>query len=520
MSQSLLLNEVCVIVNTALDNVAISKVDLNAGISIYLSNGNTIVVKDSIVKGQRFAVRDITEGQSVVQYGCPFGVSTGIGKGELVHGGNILEIETNLEADFQPNPPETVYREEFVSKTFDGYRRLDGTVGTRNYYLVVPTSLCASQVAVQIANEALKKCQLVLNFPNIDGIVPIPNTEGCGCASNVQIDRFLRVLQNFITHTNVGGVLIVDLGCEQTNYAVLYSYLKNNSAFPTVPTDWLTIQKEGGTRKSVEKGLGIIEKRLAVINRVSRSKCAIEHLVVGTECGASDAFSGITANPLIGNVVDKVITGSGGAILSEVTEMVGVEQILMCRMRSREIATKFMAIMNWYLDLAKTLGVNISDNLVPENRAGGLINPCIKSLGAIAKGGTTAIEDVLDYGERLSKRGLHIMQGPGNDIESVTGMVASGVNIVCFSTGKGTVTGSAIVPVIKVSSTTELFRKMPDDIDFDSGLFLEPHNMHSLDDLGDELLKVVLAVASGKKTLSEQNDQRQFQVWTAGKLSL
>jgi len=520
MSQNLLLNEVCVIVNTTLDNVAISKVDLNAGMTIYLGNGHNIVIKDSIAKGQRFAARDIAEGQSVVQYSCPFGISAGVAKGELVHGGNICEIEINLEADFQSDPLETIYREEFVSKTFDGYRRPDGTVGTRNYYLLVPTSQCASQTAVQIAHEALKKYQLALDFPNTDGIVAIPNTEGCGCASNVQIDRFLRVLQNFINHPNVGGVLIVDLGCEQTNYATLYSYLKNNCALPVIPTDWLTIQKEGGTRKSIEKGLGIIENRLVEVNSTSRSKCAIEHLVVGTECGASDCFSGITANPLIGNMVDKVIIGKGSAILSEVPEMVGTEHILMRRMRNYDVITEFKAIMNWYRDIAKSLDVDMSDNLVPENKVGGLVNPCIKSLGAITKGGTTAIEGVLDYGERLSKRGLHIMQGPGNDIESVTGMAASGANIVCFSTGKGTVTGNAIVPVIKVSSTTELFRKMPDDIDFDSGVLLEAHNMYSLDDLGDTHLKLVLAVASGEKTKSERNNQAQFQVWTAGKLSL
>jgi altronate hydrolase len=219
-------------------------------------------------------------------------------------------------------------------------------------------------------------------------------------------------------------------------------------------------------------------------------------------------------------MVDKIISGKGSAILSEVPEMIGAEHLLIRRMRNETVVQKFRRIMAWYINTANMLGVDMADNITPGNRAGGLINQCIKSLGAIAKGGTTAIEDVLDYGETLSQRGLNIMQGPGNDPESVTGIVAGGANIVSFSTGRGAVTGNAIVPVIKVSSTTELYEQMRDDIDFDAGSLLEASNPPPLGELGDLLVELVISVASGKRTKSEENGQREFQVWTAGKLSL
>jgi len=519
MGVSLAFIEMCVIVNPDRDNVAISKMDLKAG-STFFFDDRKVVLKQPVPKGHRFTIKDIDSDEPVIQYGFPFGLSTGIGMGCLVERENIRDMNAFLSQEIRHSPPETVYSNQLVSRTFSGFKRANGLVGTRNFYLLVPTSQCASETAVHIARKAVARYQVALNFPNVSGIVAIPNTEGCGCANNVQIQRFLRILQNFIKHPNVGGVLIIDLGCEQTNYAALLSYLKNNKALPVVPTDWLTIQKEGGTQKSIRKALDIIGRRLPETNSASREMCPIEQLVVGTECGASDAFSGITANPLIGKTVDKVIYGKGSAILSEVPEMVGAEHILIARMRSVEVANKFKSKMAWYSNLAKAIGVAMSDNLVPENRSGGLINPCIKSLGAIAKGGTTAIEDVLDYGEHLTKPGLHIMQGPGNDMESVTGMVAAGANIVCFSTGKGNVTGSAIVPVLKISSTTELYQRMPGDVDFDAGRLLDTCNTVSLDKLGDALLALVITVASGGKTKSEQNKQGQFQVWTAGKLSL
>ena len=259
---------------------------------------------------------------------------------------------------------------------------------------------------------------------------------------------------------------------------------------------------------------------LPELNAARRSPCAIEHLVVGTECGASDSFSGITANPAIGNAVDRLVSGKGSAILSEVPEMIGAEHALMRRMRDAEVMSKFRAMMGWYKEMAGKLQVNMSDNLVPANKAGGLINASIKSLGAIAKGGNSRIEDVLDYGQAIERRGLNLMQGPGNDLESVTGLTSSGATVICFSTGKGTVTGSAIVPCIKISSTSGLYDRMSGDIDFNAGVLIDRTGNHSIEEVGGRLFELIIEVASGKKTKAELNEQRQFQIWTAGKLAL
>ncbi|MFH1026752.1 MAG: altronate dehydratase, partial [Pseudomonadota bacterium] len=233
--------------------------------------------------------------------------------------------------------------------------------------------------------------------------------------------------------------------------------------------------------------------------------------------GASDSFSGITANPLIGTVADRIIWGGGAAIMSEIPEMLGTFDMLFSRFRSFEIAEKFSVAVMWYLLLADKLGVNISDNVVPKNIEGGLINGYLKSLGAVLKGGATPIEDVVGYGEPAAPVGLSIMQGPGGDLESVTGLVSSGANLICFSTGYGAITGSAICPVIKISSTTDTYNALPDDIDFDAGRLLAEN---SLECLANELLAYCIRIASGEKTATERMKQRQFQIWTAGKLSL
>ena len=248
-----------------------------------------------------------------------------------------------------------------------------------------------------------------------------------------------------------------------------------------------------------------------------RESCPLGALLLGTECGASDSCSGISANPLIGGVADRIIRGGGAALLSEIPEMLGTFDMLFPRFRTPAIAEKFSAAVAWYLDLAAKLGVNIGDNVVAKNIEGGLINSYLKSLGAVLKGGSAPIEDVVGYGEPAAPAGLSIMQGPGGDLESVTGLVSSGANLICFSTGYGAVTGSAICPVLKISSTTATWRALPDDIDFDAGRLLTGD---SLEQLAEELLAHCIRVASGELTATERSGQRQFQIWTAGKLSL
>jgi altronate hydrolase len=509
------LHTVAIIVEPALDNVAVAKYQLQKHMSLRFDT-TTILLLDDIGIGERFATHAIPAGKAVCQFGYPFGTSSGIQAGERISTANV---EARLQGRIRRHkaPALLTLETEYEALTFKGYPRSDGSSGTRNYYLVIPTSMCASTTATLIANK------FAGDIPGIDGVVTLPTTEGCGCAGGMQIDRYLTVIRNFVLHPNVAGVLLVDLGCEQTNAASVRRFFENSGlgTRTDLQIDWLTIQREGGVARTVQTAELLVAERLAALGEIQRSDCPIGHLVIGTECGASDAFSGISANRVIGNAVDKVIYGGGSAIMSETPEMRGAEPFLLPRMRDRHTIDKFRQIMRWYERLARRLGYVMDDNLVPENRAGGLFNPFIKSLGAVMKGGTTPIEGVAEYGETIRGKGLHIMQGPGNDLESVTGLSASGSTMICFSTGRGTVTGSAIVPVIKISSTTELFNRMPDDIDFDAGMVLTCQDYGALlEKNGLRLLERIISVASGERTCAERNGQQQFQVWTAGKLSL
>lgn len=509
------LRSVAVIAEPSRDNVALAHTAVPRG--TLLAHGDApLTLREGLTPGDRFALADTGAGEYLVQYGYPFARSQGIRKGERVTAGNTLPEIPPLPDRLGPAPAPLLGAGRFADRTFMGYRRNNGRCGTRNYYVIVPTSMCASAVAQQVAELFTGA------YPGTDGVLALPNTEGCGCASGLQIERFLTVLKNFIFHENVGGALIIDLGCEQTNYPIVQRHLGSGAADGNgKPLDWLTIQKEGGTNQTVAKAATIVSARLAQLAATSREPCPVSELVIGSECGASDAFSGVTANRVIGAAIDRVIACGGAAIFSEFPEMVGAEQVLFPRMRNREVIAKFVRAMAWYQEVATALGMTMDDNLVPENRAGGLLNPYIKSLGAVMKGGSAVIEDVLDYGERMHCKGLHIMQGPGNDLESVTGLAAAGATLICFSTGRGTVTGSAIVPVLKVSSTSALFARLPDDMDFDAGGVLESADpAAAAAELGDMLLDAVIEAASGRLTKPERNRQRQFQIWTAGKLSL
>ena len=499
------------------DPIGVAKIDLPSG-SLLAVRGGQVLALEMIPRGQRIALKDIPAGVWVVQYGYPFARSLGIKAGALVSNRNTENAVPDVDWARYQAPPVTVLDPGLASRTFQGFRRLDGRIGTRNYYLVVPASMCASETALQVARRIDESRLFHWRYPRVDGVVAIPHSEGCGCDSGLPIDRLLKVLKGYITHPNVGGCLVMDMGCEQTDCDRIQSFLKQASALSSKPVDWVSIQKSGGSVASRKAAQRVIARRLPEVNRFFREPVSVAGLVVGTECGASDAFSGITANPLIGAVADRVVQAGGAAVLTEVTEMIGTLPMLLRRFRSAELARKFQGLIDWYEDMARRLGVSLTPNLVPKNIEGGLINNVVKSLGAVMKGGTTAIEDVLDYADRVKRPGLSIMQGPGNDPESVTGLAAGGVNIILFSTGQGTTTGDAIVPVIKIATTHELFRRLPKDMDVDAGRLLDPGA--SVNALGDELFERVIRVASGQRTWSERWKQRQFQIWTVGKLSL
>lgn len=499
------------------DQVAVAKENLAAATRLEFHD-DVMEMKSSVRRGQRFAICDIPAGEYVRQFGFPFGRSKGIAKGEIISRTNIDDVVPEVSQKDFTAPGATAYQERLLQKTFLGYWRKNGTVGTRNYYLILPTSMCASETVLQVAASLEQDKSLFEKYPSLDGIIGIHHTEGCGCDAGLSIDRLMRILKGYIRHPNVGGCLVIDLGCEQTNYRKMNPYMQSTLAEGLKPVDWITIEESGGVAATRKKAEALVRQRLAEVADIQRKPAPLEKLIVGTECGASDSFSGITANPIIGNVADQVIYAKGSAILSEIPEMVGTFDMLFPRFRSAEVARKFQAFMDWYVDLARRLGGTLEANLVPKNIEGGLVNNYIKSLGAVLKGGTTVIEDVIDYGEPVQKRGLSIMQGPGSDLESVTGIVASGANVVCFSTGQGTPTGNAICPVVKVASTDAMYQRLCEDMDFNGGRLLTEKT--TIEELGEELLALVIEVASGRQTAAERSKQRQFQVWTAGKISL
>ena len=496
------------------DNIAVAKVDIARGTRLRLRTGE-VCLKQPICRGQRFALEEIRAGKKVFQYGYPFGFSRGIKAGALIDAKSVSDYRPPLRRTPRSRGVKRIKRAA-ATKCFEGYYRREGKVGTRNYYLIVPTSLCASDMALKLANKFHRQ---LLSGPRgcLDGVVAAAHTEGCGCSDGVIIDRLMKTLRHTVAHPNVGGALFIDLGCEKTNRGVMEAYLEPLAQF-NKPVDFVSIQALGGTRAAMEASENIIRKRLLRISREKRRPASLSDLIIGLECGASDTFSGITANPLIGKVVDRVVDANGSAILTETPEMIGAENVLISRMRSKAVIQRFLEGMRYYRELARRLNVSMTGNFVAGNVAGGLVNLTLKSLGAVMKSGTSQIVDFIDYADLVRAKGVTIMNGPGNDLEGVTGLTASGANLILFSTGMGTTEGSLITPIIKIATRSDLYERMKEDIDFNAGVVLE--QAVSLEALGERLLDQVLAVASGRKTWSEKWDKRSFQIWSAGKLSL
>src|SRR4029079_2930050 len=298
----------------------------------------------------------------------------------------------------------------------------DGRVGTRNYVLIVPTSMCASHEASQISTIAEFTLYDRLKYENVDGVVAIPHNKGCGCQDGSTIDVMLRTLSNYADHPNVGGVILIDLGCEKTNLALVEKYLLKREKSFDKPVAKIGIQEVGGTQAAIQKGLAEVERMLPEGNESVREECSISELVLGVKCGGSDGFSGISANPSLGRAADRLVRSGGTVLLTEVPEFCGAEHILAHRAKDAETGRAVYRMVDWYKAYAKKFGAAVAENPSPGNIAGGLLNITIKSLGAIAKAGTTRVEGVVEYGEAARGGGVHLMQGPGYDQESTPGL--------------------------------------------------------------------------------------------------
>src|SRR5688500_2650613 len=495
------------------DNLAVVKRETAPGLELALPGGRVITLKEAVPPGHRFATRDIPAGEFVLQYGQPIGTSLGVREGAHIPHANTSSdapVVRDLPEDLQTPPPD--YLPERGRATFRGFRRPDGRVGTRNFVLIVPTSMCASHEAQQISMMAEFLHYKRERYPNVDGVVAIPHNKGCGCQDGSTIEVMLRTLSNYADHPNVGGVILMDLGCEKTNLEKVEKYLLGRERKFNKPVAKIGIQEVGGTEAAIERGLKEVAAMLPEVNAVAREEVPVSELVLGVKCGGSDGFSGISANPSLGRAADHLVRSGGTVLITEVPEFCGAEHIIAHRAKDAETGRSIYRMIDWYKEYASKFGAVLNQNPSPGNVAGGLLNITIKSLGALAKAGTTRVEGVVEYAETPRGKGLYLMQGPGYDQESTPGLVAAGATVVVFTTGRGTTIGNAIAPVVKLASNNAVFERMSRALDLSAGNVIE--GTETIDEVGARVFEHVRRVAGGELLAkAEEHKHREFQFW-------
>ncbi len=482
------------------DNVVVARADLLEGTSIA---GETVTTANRIPTGHKLATRAIAEGEAVVKYDQVIGFATrAIRPGEHVHVHNcgIGESGGDFERDYAfcqgAKPTEMVPEGERA--TFQGYRRPDGRCGTRNYIGILTSVNCSATVARYIA-EAFNRTGILADYPNIDGVAAFVHSTGCGMAdSGDGYEALQRTLWGYARHPNFAGILMVGLGCEVNQIPFLLDAygLTRGERFQT-----LTIQETGGTRRTVDEAIERIKTMLPAANAAVRETCPASELTLALQCGGSDGYSGITANPALGAAADLLVRHGGTAILSETPEIYGAEHLLTRRAVSREVGEKLIERIRWWEDYTKRNGGEMNNNPSPGNKAGGLTTILEKSLGAAAKGGTTNLTGVYKYAEPVTAKGFVFMDSPGYDPCSVTGQVASGANMVCFTTGRGSVFGFKPSPSIKLATNTPMYNRMAEDMDINCGGIADGDK--TVEEVGREIFAKVLEVASGTPSKSE-----------------
>lgn len=499
------------------DAIVVAARDLKVGETIEVG-GRRVTTSAAIPLGHKLAIRTVASGEPVRKYGQVIGfATTEIAAGEHVHSHNLINGESVRDpASCTEIPPSPT---PITGKTFWGYRRASGKVGTRNYIAVISTVNCSASVSKYVARHFTR--ERLADFPNVDGVIALTHQGGCAMQYLGQGHRMLnRVLGGMARHPNIGGYLLIGLGCEQVTTGLLMQDQglvriggpkRNERVGPPV----FTMQDMGGTAKTVEAGIREVERLLPLVDQARRELCPASDLILGTECGGSDGNSGVTANPAVGIAADRIVACGGTAILSETSEIYGAEHLLTRRARRPEVAAKLLELIEWWHRYAGNYGVQLDNNPSVGNKAGGLTTIAEKSLGAVAKGGSTALEAVYDYAEPVTSRGFVVMDTPGYDPASVTGMVAGGANVVVFTTGRGSCFGCKPVPSIKISSNSPMYRRMQDDMDLDAGTILSGESVESV---GERIFDLILTVASGTPTKSEEHGigDEEFVPWIVG----
>lgn len=494
------------------DNVVILKRTLLPGTKL-LFHGTVIQVHRPIPAGHKLAISSLLPGDPVRRYGQIIGFATqSIAIGEHVHSHNLTVHDFHREYEFSTDVHPVQYVPETERRTFQGYVRTNGRVGTRNYIAIVPTVNCSAGVTRHIADHF--RGDLLSAFPHVDGVIGLTHKSGCGSRYGSQEVALLqRTLAGFARHPCVAAAIIVGLGCEinQVHDLVESTGLSNHDKTPPV----LVIQEVGGARKTIERGIAAVKELLPEANRCRRQTVPASELVLALQCGGSDGWSGVTANPALGYAADLIVQQGGTVALGETTEIYGAEHLLIRRAASRDIGERLLERVHWWEEYTARNGFEIDNNPSPGNKAGGLTTIFEKSLGAVAKGGTTPLTGVYEYAEPITVRGFVHIDTPGYDPVSVTGQVASGCNIVAFTTGRGSVFGFKPAPSIKIATNNHLYHHMQDDMDINAGCILDGV---PLKDVGDAIFVKILAVASGERSKSELNGMgdEEFNPWILG----
>ncbi len=477
------------------DNVVIALHDLAAGYHVDAINAKLI---NTVGQGHKIAATPISTGVEVIRYGQIIGkAKSDIAVGEHVHSHNLImsDFDQNHDIGSECRPLEPIVD----ARTFDGFHREDGRVGTRNYLGILTTVNCSGSVARFIA-EAAEKSGLLERYKNIDGVVPIVHGSGCGMSgSNEGYDTLFRTLSGYAQHPNFAGVLLVGLGCEVMQIPDLVGHRKIRS---DGNLRYMTIQQTGGTRRTIDKGLEILNEMAADADRITRKPAPLSQLMLGMQCGGSDGYSGITANPALGHASDLLVRHGATTILSETPEIYGAEHLLTSRAVSNEVGQKLIDRIHWWKDYCSRNGGEMDNNPSPGNKRGGLTTILEKSLGAAAKSGTAPMSGVYKFAEPIREKGFVFMDSPGYDPCSVTGQIASGSNLIVFTTGRGSVSGYKPTPCVKLATNTLMYERMSEDMDINCGDIVS--DGVSIETKGEEIFQMLIDVACGKQTKSEE----------------
>ncbi len=491
------------------DNVALARELIPAGVT-----APGWAVTTDIPALHKLALRDIPAGSPVIKYQQTIGTATEfIPAGAHVHSHNCAVGAVSKAYEFctQGTVPQSAPAQP--KATFEGFRRANGKVGTRNYLGILTSVNCSATVAQQVAAN-LNQSGRLQDFPGIDGAVALVHGSGCGMRSSGEgFDNLQRVLRGYALHPNFGGVLLIGLGCEVMQIRTMLEQwqMAESDRFRC-----FTIQDAGGTRRAIADGMAMLEEMLPTTGACEREPCPAAELTLALQCGGSDALSGITANPALGAAVDLLVAQGGTAILAETPEIYGAEHLLIRRAQDHSVAQALIERIEWWEKYTRMNGDELDNNPSPGNKAGGLTTILEKSLGAVAKGGSSALNGVFRYAEPVDRNGLVFMDSPGFDPASVTGQVASGANMICFTTGRGSAFGFKPVPSLKLTTNTGIFQRMHEDMDINCGDILD--GVSDVQSKGEEIFQAVLQSASGVKTKSELLDYgaNEFTPWQLG----